>query len=153
MPRRKKQKWDCGSLFKVPLSDNSYVIGLVLEIVPELGSFVGAFYNCRFGSDTCFSIHCVDLSNPDVIQFITRNDIEYGLWPVITNVNPNDYLNIANIVNYRKLEQGDFDGVDIIDSGMMTEVYNVLNHLSPYEYADPNEIESLRYNKNSMPLW
>jgi len=152
MPR-KKQKWDSGSVFKVPLLDDSYVVGLVLEIVPELSSFVGAFYNCRTSSEMTFSIKDMNLSNPDIVYFVTKNHIEYGLWPVVTSVNPKDYLDIAKIVNYDKLKSGDIVGINVITSEVIVTAFDILNHLCPNTFAKPEYIESLFYNENSMPLW
>jgi hypothetical protein len=41
--RRKKQKWNNGSLFKVPLLDGAYVIGLVFATTSELSKLFNSF--------------------------------------------------------------------------------------------------------------
>ena len=145
--RRKKQKWDNGSLFKIPLLDDSYVVGLVLEIVPEaLNSFVGAFYNCRTSPDMDISIHNLNFFNPDMVLFVTRDLLDMGVWSVIkdnvTNVKARNFLNLA------KLESTGFVGVEVIGSGIIIHAFNILNHLISNNFADPGELDSLLYKKD-----
>jgi hypothetical protein len=146
--KRKKKKWSRGSLFKVPLLDGSYVIGLVLEITPQaLNSLVCAFYNCRTSPDTEFSISDIDLHNPDIVQFVTRDLLDSGKWLVIkdgvTNVKVKKYMNLA------KIESNDWVGVKIIGSGNIVDVFNILHNLMPNDFAIPGYVESLLY-KNSQ---
>jgi hypothetical protein len=144
---RRKQKWSKGSLFKVPLQDGSYVIGLVLEITPQaLNSLVAAFYNCKTSPDMDISISDIDLHKPDIVQFVTRDLLDKGIWLVVkddvTNMKVEDFLDFAEI------ESNDFIGVRIIGSGIIVNVFNILHHLESNSFAIPGYIESLLYKNN-----
>ena len=144
--KKLKQKWSRGSLFKLPLQDGSYVIGLVLKIAQELYSFVGAFYNCKTNPDMDVSISDIDLHNPDIVQFVTRNPLDLGIWPVIkdgiTNIKVEDFLDFA------KFKSNGFINVTIFSAGIIANVFNILHHLKTNDFAKAGYIESLLY-KNS----
>ncbi|WET42274.1 Imm26 family immunity protein [Citrobacter enshiensis] len=148
--RRRKQSWDVGDMFTVPLSDGTYCIGKVVGFEPKaLNSAICAFYAHRM--DEIPSSEPV-LNDNDLISilFVTRDLLDSGDWKVFSQYS--DAFPIDKYLNLTDLQSNGFIGVKSIGSGLIIKLMNAYYSLTPWNaFYDPNYLDSLLISPDKKP--
>jgi hypothetical protein len=147
--RKKKQKWDIGDVFVVPLEDGTYSSGQVISCEDSaMGSVV-----CAFSSDKSETVRsAVDTNFGGIliaVLFVTRDLLDSGKWQVVDNrpiVSFEQYLNLS------ELRKKGFVGVKIVGSFNVTTLLNAFHKLIPWNnFHNPNYLDSLLVSSDRKP--
>lgn len=99
MARRKRQTWDVGSYFVVPLQDGTFGLGQIISHEPKaLDSVVCAFFDWR-GKLASAS----EGVNQFIVAafFVTRDLLDSGRWKVINSGAPADIDEVLDLDSIR----------------------------------------------------
>jgi hypothetical protein len=148
---KRKQIWQPGDFFTVPLMDGTYTLGQVIKYEPRaMNSALCTFYS-----------RCFDLDSPKIeesptdeevvaVLFVTRDLLDSGVWHVFKKGVP---MSIKAYVNLEAMESADFIGVRIIGSGIVRQLMNAYNGLSPWnDFYDSNYLDKLLVSPDKKPL-
>lgn len=147
--KKRKQKWDVGSVFSVEQLDGYFCLGQVVDLmVPNAPSC--AFYDVRFRVGTMVPPD-IELVEPKIIASLstTREQLDRGYWRVVTNQPPaleqkywpNEHLRSVGWV-----------GAKTYGSGIVTDFLNAFYGLFPWDYyLDPKYFDELLYSKTKKP--
>lgn len=148
--RKKKQKWNIGDLFTVPLKDHSFSIGRVVGFESEaLNSAICAFYAYRVDA---VPDNEIILSDDELISvlFVTRDLLDSGDWKIFSS-SPN-FFDLDKYIHLNYLRENGFIGVKSIGSGLVIELMEAYYKLSPWnDYFDPNYLDSLLLSPDKKP--
>lgn len=148
--RRRKQTWNIGDLFTIPLADGTYSIGRVVGYEPEaLNSAVCAFYAHRVD---VFPNMELNLSEDELISvlFVTRDLLDSGDWQVFSHCTSEFPLN--KYIDLYTLRNEGFIGVCSIGSGIIIGLMNAYYKLDIWnKYYDPNYLDSLLISPDKKP--
>ncbi|EOF4387085.1 Imm26 family immunity protein [Salmonella enterica subsp. enterica] len=148
--RKKKQLWEVGDLFTVPLADGTFCIGKVIDYEPKaLNSVICAFYSHRVNKipDTELKLNDNELIS---VKFVTRDLLDSGDWKVFSKYS--DIFDVEKYLNVKELKGNGFIGAKIIGSGLIIELMNAYYMLSPWnDFFDPNYLDSLLISPDKKP--
>lgn len=150
--RRRKQTWDIGDLFTIPLSDGTFCIGKVVGFEPKaLNSAVCAFYAHRVNNIPNSNVE-LELNDEELISvlFATRDLLDSGDWRVFSHCTDKFFLD--KYINLSALRNNGFIGVKSIGSGLIIDLMNAYYILAPWnDYFDPNYLDSLLISPDKKP--
>ncbi len=148
----KKQKWNAGDIFVVPLLDKAYAIGQVVCITKKaMNSAVCIFFDYRIYDSKISSADISQLFSANVVavQFCTMDLLNSGGWQVVSNLEP---FNVREYLNIEEYEQKSFIGVPVLGSGVLQALMNAYYALSPWDcFFDPNLFDTLLVSTCSRP--
>ncbi|KGJ87989.1 Imm26 family immunity protein [Colwellia psychrerythraea] len=136
MPR---QRVKVGDTFWVPIEDNSFVLGQIIEEQREvLNSITCVFFDCRV---TELDEAPLNFDNPICCQFVTRDLFNSGQWQRIANL-PNQVED--KLLPYRETMSNGWIGASMIGSGSIRKFLAAFYGLREWdEMFDPNYYQSL----------
>ncbi|AOR61148.1 Imm26 family immunity protein [Pectobacterium parmentieri] len=148
--RKKKQKWNIGDLFTVPLKDHSFSIGRVVGFEPEaLNSAICAFYSHRI--DTAPDDEIV-LPDDELISvlFVTRDLLDSGDWKIFAS--SSNFFYLERYINLDRLRNDEFIGVESIGSGLVIKLMDAYYKLSFWnDFYEPDFLDSLLISSEKKP--
>ncbi|OFS08307.1 Imm26 family immunity protein [Hafnia sp. HMSC23F03] len=148
--RRRKQTWNIGDLFTIPLADGTYSIGRVVGYEPEaLNSAVCAFYAHRVD---VFPNMELNLSEDELISilFVTRDLLDSGDWQVFSHCT--DEFPLIKYIDLYSLRHKEFIGVSSIGSGIIIKLMKAYYKLGIWDnFYDPNYLDSLLISADKKP--
>jgi hypothetical protein len=145
----KKQKWQAGDNFLVPLKDGTFSQGQVVIAAPKaMNSVVCVFTAARYKVKP-LSVHAPKLKDSIAILFVTRDLLDSGRWQVVNN-EPNTWS--AGHIDFDKLERNGFVGVIIEGSAIVENLLNAFHCLEPWnDFHDPDFLDGLLLSPDRKP--
>lgn len=146
---RKKQKWDVGDIFSIPLKNGEFSIGQIIGYEKDaLNSVICAFYDIKEPSIEKV-LQALNDTKLISIQFVTRDLLDIGEWSIIGHSNPIDFEKYIDLNAQRK--KG-FVGISIEGSGIMIHFLNAFFKLAPWDMMlDTEYFDKLLISKNKRP--
>jgi len=149
MKRRKKYIWNIGDIFAIPLNNQKYAIGHVLD--QRLKNTIRiALYD-----EVVESLNILDVNElckePDLISLIevTKEQIDFGVWKVIGN--KKSTIPISKYANEQYRDIG-WVGSNIKDAGIAEDFLNAFYALNPWDDSyDPNYYDKMLVDKSKKP--
>lgn len=149
--RTKKERWNVGDLFLVPLQDGTFSLGQIVAFEPEaLNSVVCGFYDCIV-QEYQFEAGEMDLRQEDLVAmlFTTRDLLDSGDWPIVGHVAP---ANIDSFADLPDLRAKRFVGAKIVGSGNIVKMMNAMQGLYPWNaFHEPNYLDKLLISPEKKP--
>jgi hypothetical protein len=146
---KKKQKWESGDNFLVPLEDGTYGRGQVIAYEPSaMGSALCAFYSERYEA---MPLHLEAASEERLIaiQFVTRDLLDNGRWRVLNNgplIPWEKYIDLADMRRKR------FIGTTIRGSFLAASLLNAYHRLIPWnDFHDPEYLDKMLASRDRKP--
>jgi hypothetical protein len=146
MPKR-KQKWDVGDVFLIPLNDGTKAIGQIVGRVPSfLNSVTCAFFNLRVKDATECAGTLENAIRPERIfsvLFCTRDLLDSGSWEIVTRrpvYLPDGFVPRTGT------------GARMIGSGIINKFLNAFYGLTPWdEWKNPCYLDGLLISADKKP--
>ena len=147
--KRKSKPTDIGTVFAVPLSDGSSVLGQVVGEQREvLNSVTCAFFNHRTSSTSSDVPDLVTL-HPIAIQFITRDLLNKRVWK------PLDVRKVTvdkNLFPFEETRSKGWVGAKMIGSGIIINFLEAFFGLRPWDMMkDPAYFDRLLVSPELKP--
>lgn len=145
----KRQKWQAGDKFLVPLKDGTFAQGQVVTAAMEaMNSALCVFSLARYNEKPLF-LHAPKLEDSIAVLFVTRAWLDSGRRQVVGN-EPNVWC--ADYINFDKLEEKGFVGAKIIGSAIVGNLLNAFHCLEPWnDFHDPRFLDGLLLSPNLKP--
>jgi hypothetical protein len=145
----KKQKWQAGENFLVPLKDGTFAQGqVVISAMEAMNSALCVFSSARYHEKPLF-LHAPKLEDSIAVLFVTRDWLDSGRWQVVSN-EPNVWS--ADYINFDTLEEKGFVGSKIIGSAIVENFLNAFHCLEPWnDFHDPRYLDGLLLSPNLKP--
>src|SRR5947209_12306672 len=83
MSRRKKKSWGNGNLFIIPLKNEQFAVGQVLDL--QMTNVVRIALFDKVVSDISFEFDKNSLENTISLVACTREQLDYGVWKIVGN--------------------------------------------------------------------
>lgn len=144
----RKKQWEIGDIFLVPISDENYCVGQVIDQQKKaLNSVICAFSDIRVaGSNERFELSVDDLIS---VQFTTRDLLDSGIWKVVKNQTP---FSVERFFNVRKFQAEGFVGVRVVGSGSIMKFLKAFFGLYPWDgLHDPEYFDKLLLPSKQKP--
>jgi hypothetical protein len=134
-----------GDIFLIPLSDGSHSVGQVVETLGlPLNSIACAFFDIRGkGADYVGYVEQSQLTEGNVVscQFVTREQINKGVWKRVANAIPNIP---QSMYPYRDTQAKEWVGAKVIGSGVLKGFLEAYYGLESWTgMRDPNYFDRL----------
>lgn len=151
MAKKRKQSWEIGDYFLIPLADGSYSIGQVVGKEAEaLNSAICAFFSLRFDSTSVKFNETLTDNDLISVLFVTRDLLDSGDWSVISTGNPipiDTYLDLAAI------RRSGFVGVKVIGSGVAMKFMDAYHCLYPWNgFYESDYLDKFLISKDKKPV-
>jgi hypothetical protein len=146
---KKKQKWQAGDNFLVPLDDGTFGQGQVVVAAENaMNSAVCVFSSAHY-KEKPSSLNAPNVTDAIAVIFVTRDLLDSGRWEVLTN-EPNDWS--ADYIGFDRLKRGGFVGVKIIGSANAEHLLNAFRCLRSWnDFFDPNYLDNLLLSPKRKP--
>ncbi len=153
--RRKRQKWQIGDYFLIPLVNNEFAIGQVIgRVIKALDSVICVFFAVKVRVEEEAQKKVKILSGKEVVsaKLTTRDSLDWGIWKIFNNAQPlsfNDYLSEkeVKIIVSKKIV-----GLVTEGSGIMTDFMNAFYALKPWDmYYEPDYFDNLLVSPDKKP--
>lgn len=151
MARKKKQIWDIGDFFTVPLADGSFSLGQVVGREPDaMNSAICAFFARSYD---VFPEGVDDLpiaSELVSMLFVTRDLLDSGDWKVFAK---GETFDAAPYIDITTLRECGFVGIRIIGSGIVIKLMGAFYGLLPWNgFYEPDYLDRLLVSPDKKPL-
>jgi len=129
----KKQIAVCsGDIFGVPLGDDTYVLGQVIEVEScPMNSYLCGFYDFRHSDLDKLWRDGISLASqaPITIQFVTKELFKSGVWKILANASP---ANACEFEELAALREKKFIGARILGAGIIRKFLMACHGLYPW---------------------
>jgi hypothetical protein len=148
MSKKKKQAFNNGDIFLVPLKNGEQVIGQVLDM-QMINVVRCAFFAEKYTSDDIISLNVGSNKNLISLVAITKEQLEFGVWKVIGNKNVGIPLDQYPNEQFRS---NGWIGAKIYDAAILEDFLNAFYRLMPWDdWADPYYLDKLLVDKSKKP--
>lgn len=128
---KKRQKWEIGDIFTVPLKNNEYGLGQIIEYEKQaLGSVVCTFSNTKLLEVPEAKIDFLDETSIISVQFVTPDLLDIGEWRTIGHMNP---PSVKKYMDIRRLRKKDFIGAKVYGSKILYHFLNAYHKLDAWD--------------------
>lgn len=117
---RKKQKWQVGDYFGIPIQNENFAIGQILGRYDWIGV---ACIISNIQTDIKPDLSNIGISENNIISavFITEESLDKGLWPILFQGVVNRKVLETYFPNIDKVERGDIVGVTTEGSSIIDD--------------------------------
>src|SRR5260221_7397416 len=143
----KRQKWQVGDLFAVPLLDGTFAVGHVVGRERKvLNSVTCAFFSTRFKE---FRDSMPDPDSLIACLFTTHDLLGRGVWKVVGHAAPEIPYEYMPCEETRSMG---WVGARVYGSGNVNEFLNAYHGLTAWDdWADPGYLDGLLISRNKKP--
>ena len=147
---RKKQAWQEGDYFSIPLADGTFVMAQVLKYEPQaLNSVICAIFIEMIEKQPSGAPRSIDENKLISVLFVTRDLLDSGVWFVFgrgPTIDPQKYIGLED------LRRKGFVGTEIIGSGNVIKLMNAFYGLIPWNsFYDPHYLDKLLVSPDRKP--
>ena len=149
----RRNTWDIGNLFAVPLSDGSSCLGQIVGREAQmLNSITCAFYRTRVDSAAIESPQGVpDQQDLIAVQFTTKDLLTRRIWKVLGNF---PVTLPQSLFPHEDKRAQNWMGATMVGSGNIDHFLNAYFGLEPWDQMhDPEYFDSLLLLPASRPKW
>jgi hypothetical protein len=144
----KRQRWEIGDLFTVPLPDDTASLGqIVARETQALNSVTCAFFSTRFNSDVPEPTH--SLGDLIACLFITPDLLNNGVWQVIGHA---DVTVPRHLFPFEETRDRGWVGAKVYGSKNVAEFLAAYHGLTAWDdWADPTYLDRLLISPDKKP--
>ncbi|MFT3995808.1 MAG: hypothetical protein QM667_00250 [Asticcacaulis sp.] len=149
MAKRKKHKWVAGDVFRVTLSDGSYILGQILSFEElALWSYVCALSGRRFGADE--EAGPADFNQGDILSVIFIDGrFDHPSFTYAGSATPMDFRRFLDIAPLRKTG---FIGAKIYGCAVVMDFLNSYFGLDFWDqYLEPDYFQTMLLPHVALP--
>jgi len=150
MAKKKKQTFEVGDYFTIPLTGGKYAIGQIVGVEPDaLNSVICALFSQQ--RNFVPTSNNQDLADSDLVSvlFVTPDLLKSGDWCVVSHGQP---FNVAPYIDVDALRDVGFVGVRVIGSWIVTKLLEAYFGLYPWNgFADPDYFDKLLVSEDRKP--
>jgi hypothetical protein len=144
MSSNKRSAATSGDVFAVSLGDGTWVLAQVIEDEPgAMNSLLCAFYDQQASSldELRQHVSSLDRYEPIAIEFVTKELLKSGVWPVIDNTPP---AHREQFTELSALRRAGYVGAKIRGAGIIRMLLMAFYGLYPWDgLADPEYFDKL----------
>lgn len=146
----KKTHFKIGDVFAIPLKNGKWGVGQVVGQEREaLNSFVGCFFAISIESLDIGDVGQLNHESLISIQFVTRDLLDSGKWPIIGN-KPLQNLGHEEVINEARNNR--YIGTKIRGSGVIAKFINAYWGLHPWDaWHNPKYLDQLLVSSQKKP--
>lgn len=138
---KKKQNWNSGDIFAVPLGDGSFSLGQVISHEQHCMDSVLCAYASTLTSDINTITWLPKIEDIISIQITSRDSLDKHIWRVVSHSEP---LNLDASFDIKSLREKRYVGASIKGSGAMNKLLSAYHGLSYWDiYFDPEYFDKL----------
>ena len=150
---RKKQKWQVGDYFGIPIEDDFLAVGQIFGKYDWIG--VACLINkMKISSKNLPLYEDIKIDKNDVIaaMFITEESLDKGFWPIIQQGIVNKNILKQYFPNIDLIEQGNIIGINTEGSAIIEDFIKAYFSLAPWDdWYDPEYLDKLLISSDKKP--
>jgi hypothetical protein len=125
--RRKRQKWQVGDYFLVPLLNGEFGLGQAVVVLDKSYVVICALFNIKVKSEEDAIERVKKLTEENVFSVVvtTKDGLDYSYWKVVCNDKP---LSVERYIDLKRIESS-LVGVEIQGSGIIDSFFNAFYSL------------------------
>ena len=150
---RKKQKWQVGDYFGIPIEDDFLAVGQILGRYDWIG-VACLITKMKISSKNLPLYEDIKIDKNDVIaaMFITEESLDKGFWPIIQQSIVNKNILKQYFPNIDLIEQGNIIGINTEGSAIIDDFIKAYFSLAPWDdWHDPEYLDKLLISPDKKP--
>ena len=150
---RKKQKWQVGDYFGIPIEDDFLAVGQILGKYDWIG-VACLITKMQISSKNPLLYEDIKIDKNDVIaaMFITEESLDKGFWPIIQQGIVNKNILKQYFPNIDLIEQGNIIGINTEGSAIIDDFIKAYFSLAPWDdWHDPEYLDKLLISPDKKP--
>ena len=150
---RKKQKWQVGDYFGIPIEDDFLAVGQILGRYDWIG-VACLITKMKISSKKLPLYEDIKIDKNDVIaaMFITEESLDKGFWPIIQQGIVNKNILKQYFPNIDLIEQGNIIGINTEGSAIIDDFIKAYFSLAPWDdWHDPEYLDKLLISPDKKP--
>lgn len=150
---RKKQKWQVGDYFGIPIEDDFLAIGQILGKYDWIG-VACLITKMKISSKNLPLYEDIKIDKNDIIaaMFITEESLDKGFWTIIQQGIVNKNILKQYFPNIVLIEQGNIIGINTEGSAIIDDFIKAYFSLAPWDdWHDPEYLDKLLVSPDKKP--
>lgn len=150
---RKKQKWQVGDYFGIPIEDDFLAVGQILGKYDWIG-VACLITKMKISSKNLPLYEDIKIDKNDIIAaiFITEESLDKGFWPIIQQGIVNKSILKQYFPNIDLIEQGNIIGINTEGSAIIDDFIKAYFSLAPWDdWHDPEYLDKFLISPDKKP--